>query len=556
MFGIFGSDKHAYQARSHSPSQDPQRNHYTRSPVYDLKQFFKFGSTSSSPSSECAYTALPTSRPVAVDIPLSDISSQRRQSSCSLDDVDGTTSPPPRYRPPSYYATLFGGSQRTSSRNPSRACFLGTLAALVSLFVYMACYVAFRPPNYIVLPPEKYVDVLNTTLYQLIPKQSAREAVSRHLEQIRLPSPTLRSGLDPAVAATAAAAAAADPSDTSFHGLHSVVPTTIWGSDAKPPPGAWATKWIQMGFDPKFLDDAGAEAWVMDNFNGTQIKKVWDDLPRFILKADLLRYLLLLVEGGTWSDMDTLPLMHRNDWAKDTVPLASVRPPSSGILGRRAGQARSPSPSEATSAVDATGEPVRAIIGIECDWNENPSIRNFFERWRILPMNRHRPLQFVQWTMHAAPNHPILLDVVRRIAQSTDVYRAYEIEQQRESYTDGWGWGEKATSYKQEQAKMREAHMENPWEAFSMSWKWQAGHWRLGWDTLSVEEWTGPAVYTDAIISYLYAAAGIRPEDLSLLRSPVQVRDIVIVPSYGFNPGSSPMKNSRLIHLFRGSWKG
>ena len=51
-----------------------------------------------------------------------------------------------------------------------------------------------------------------------------------------------------------------------------------------------------------------------------------------------------------------------------------------------------------------------------------------------------------------------------------------------------------------------------------MEWKWQAGHWRWGWDILSVEEWTGPAVYTDAVVSYLYATAGVRPEDLSMPR--------------------------------------
>ena len=203
----------------------------------------------------------------------------------------------------------------------------------------------------------------------------------------------------------------------------------------------------------------------------------------------------------------------------------------------------------------APPEPVRAVIGIENDPNENRDPRNFFERWRLLPLRRHRPLQFVQWTLHSAPHHPIMLDVLRRISQATDVYKAYEVEQQREAFSDGWGWGEH--DEQKEQARAREAHSVHPWDVNSMAWKWQAGRWRWGWHTLSVEEWTGPAVFTDAVASYLYASAGVRPEDLSLLKQPVQIRDVVIVPSLGFNPTRTRQEGvSRLVHLFRGSWKG
>ena len=180
-------------------------------------------------------------------------------------------------------------------------------------------------------------------------------------------------------------------------------------------------------------------------------------------------------------------------------------------------------------------------------------------------MRRHRPLQFVQWTLHVAPSHPIMVDVARRILQATEVYRAYEIEQERERFADGWGWNEKSAEERVEQAKLREAHRVDPWDAFSMSWKWQAGHWRWGWDHLAIEEWTGPAVWTDSVVSYLFASAGVRPEDLSGLKRPVQIRDVVILPLNGFHPlngflglGDGQMKEgeSRVLHMFRGSWKG
>ncbi len=116
---------------------------------------------------------------------------------------------------------------------------------------------------------------------------------------------------------------------------------------------------------------------------------------------------------------------------------------------------------------------------------------------------------------------------------------------------------ERKNSSKKEQAKLREAHITHPWDGTSMTWKWQAGRWRWGWDTLSVEEWTGPAVWTDAVVSYLYATAGVRPEDLSRLKGPVQIRDVVVVPSEGFNPVAGRKEGvSRLVHLFRGVGRG
>ncbi|SNX84346.1 related to Alpha-1,6-mannosyltransferase [Melanopsichium pennsylvanicum] len=497
---------------------------------------FKIASTINTPNSECSYTALTSSTEDPVDTP----SSQRRHYAPSLDVFNASLSPPPGYKPPSYYSTLLGAHRKAKSS--SRRCKLIASAAILLSCLYLFCYITFRPPNYIVLPPERYVSVLKDTLSNHIPSQSARQALSNQLARIDHPIPAPTSAQ---VAETTA----------SYPNPQSIVPPTIWSSDGKPAPAAWFTKWSTMGFEPKFLDDVDAEKWVNTHFANTSVKALWDAMPRFILKADLLRYLLLLEEGGTWSDMDTVPLMHRANWTKDAVPLASILPEDKGIFGRATLASTTIHP--ATRAVSASIEPVRAVIGIENDPNENPDIRNFLERWRILPLRRHRPLQFVQWTLHTAPNHPIMLDVLRRILLATDVYRARTIEAEREAHSDGWGWDEKSIEDKKEQARLREAHIANPWEDVSMSWKWQAGHWRWGWDILSVEEWTGPAVWTDAVVSYLYASAGIRPEDLSMLKQPVQVGDVIIVPSNGFNPAGGNQKGkSRLIHLFRGSWKG
>lgn len=513
-------------------------------PLVDFKLGpFKIGSSASNtPNSECAYTALSTSTETAVGSPIHD--SQRRHSVSSLDRFNDSSSPPPGYKPPSYYSTLLGATHRRA-KSSSRRCKLIMLALIVLPCLYTFCYISFRPPHYIVLPPEQYVQVLSDVAAKHIPSSAAKKALTEHLARIEHPE---------SASATAAPPQSIDVDHHASSHLSpkTVVPSTIWSSDGKPAPSAWFAKWSQMGFDPEFLDDAGAEDWIKSHYGNTSVKAMWDSMPRFILKADLLRYLLLLDEGGTWSDMDTVPLMHRTNWTKDVVPLSSILPEDNGIFDRASleSQVRA----RRVAAASASPEPVRAIIGIEDDPNENPGPRNFLERIRFLPMNRHRPIQFVQWTLHSAPNHPIMLDVLRRILQATEVYHAYEIEAERDAHADGWGWNEKSVEEKKNEAKMREAHIANPWDKVSMKWKWQAGHWRLGWDTLSVEKWTGPAVWTDSVVSYLYASAGVRPEDLSNLRQPVQIRDVVIVPSAGFNPSGGKTEGvSRLIHLFRGS---
>ena len=58
----------------------------------------------------------------------------------------------------------------------------------------------------------------------------------------------------------------------------------------------------------------------------------------------------------------------------------------------------------------------------------------------------------------------------------------------------------------------------------------QGGLPRLAWHPLSVEEWSGPAVFTDAVLSYLAAVAGVRVEHLLDIQAPVQVADVLIVP--------------------------
>lgn len=58
------------------------------------------------------------------------------------------------------------------------------------------------------------------------------------------------------------------------------------------------------GWTMRFMNDTQGDDWVRDNFGTTVIRKTWDDLHRGVLKADLLRYLLILLRGGVYSDVD------------------------------------------------------------------------------------------------------------------------------------------------------------------------------------------------------------------------------------------------------------
>ncbi|PWN48379.1 hypothetical protein IE53DRAFT_293655, partial [Violaceomyces palustris] len=415
------------------------------------------------------------------------------------------------------------------------------MVAIVSVVILKAhTYVIFQPPNYNVLPKELYFDRLNSTIQTFF----ASSQSSSHLASM-LASSLKNTRHKPNSAELYRHA----PSYSSSSQPPSKVPRMMWSSDKVPPSPGWERLWKEKGFEPHFLNDQMAEDWVENNFRGTDVKRAWDRLPRTILKADLLRYLLLLVEGGTWSDMDTVPMMDVDLWSKDAVPLSVDRPLSSvqPLLFS--------SPSTKGSEPPTIGrQSIRAVIGIETDPEEWASLRSLFEKPRLLPLRRHRELQFVQWTMHISPHHPILIDVIRRVLETDKLFQSFEIMRERFDFSDEYGLAGRASTSPSDEGDKLPTTLE-PWKKIGMVWKYQDGAWRWGWDPLCVEEWTGPAVWTDSIVSYLDAVAGVKPADLALLKRPVQVRDLVIVPTQGFNPVLGRDDATRLVHLFRGSWK-
>lgn len=54
---------------------------------------------------------------------------------------------------------------------------------------------------------------------------------------------------------------------------------------------------------------------------------------------------------------------------------------------------------------------------------------------------------------------------------------------------------------------------------------------------LGVINWTGPSVFTDSVLSYLFARYGLVWQDLREMRRPLRVGDVLILPVTGFSPG-------------------
>ncbi|KAF8334339.1 uncharacterized protein EI90DRAFT_3181902 [Cantharellus anzutake] len=287
------------------------------------------------------------------------------------------------------------------------------------------------------------------------------------------------------------------------------IPNVIFQTDVRPPPEEETKSWTKHGFNRVFMDDDQAMAWVEKTFAGTDIPRVFKELPLVILKADMLRYLYLLAEGGVYSDIDTRALAPISEWAQGAVSWPSGKPPT---------------------------QPVRMVVGIEGDlhvW------RNWGSTYGLgfSVTGRHRNFQIAQWTIASDAHHPILVDCIRRITDTFVVAQAWNITHYR------------AIEMLEAEGRWTHAHklrlMRKPWEG------------DVKGERMSVQEWTGPAAFTDAVLSYLLAVGGIREQDLYGLEQPVQVGDVVVLPTDGYNPLRETLPNPRAkaIHLFRGSWK-
>lgn len=162
---------------------------------------------------------------------------------------------------------------------------------------------------------------------------------------------------------------------------HNEIPRKIWQVDPwgfKLINGNWLQTWItkNAGYAYTLMSPESAEMFVCDKFrHNPRLVKTYRSLQSPSLKSDLLRFLILLAEGGIYSDLDTEAVRRAEDW----VP--------------RVAQGRA-----------------RAIVGIEYDQLDSP---------KMAP-GMYVPVQFCQWTVAGAQGHPLFQLMVDSMIQGIE----------------------------------------------------------------------------------------------------------------------------------------
>ena len=259
-----------------------------------------------------------------------------------------------------------------------------------------------------------------------------------------------------------------------------LIPPKIWQIYLSFSPGAIAGyqfpmhSWISKSPSHSYtvLDGQGALAIVSklsQDPTRAHILPAFYSMSRRVLRADFLRYLLLAIEGGVYSDIDTELLQPIHDWVPDEFKLKT-----------------------------------RLIVGLEAD--RSPPI----------PGTTYE-VQFCQWTLAGAADHPALWIMVDRIL---------------------------------EKVKKRPFH-DPPKD--------------IDYSDDEVLDITGPAGWTEAVFEYLNTVVEekITWKNLTGMREPKLFGDVLILPINGFATGvphsgaaESAVDDSFVKHQFAGAWRG
>ncbi|KAK4152098.1 glycosyltransferase [Chaetomidium leptoderma] len=237
--------------------------------------------------------------------------------------------------------------------------------------------------------------------------------------------------------------------------------------------------WLVLNPDYAYtlVSEKGGEEFIQRHFaDEPKLLETYNALPNVGMRSDLLRYLLLNIEGGVYTDTDTEALKPIDAW----VPAHIDR------------------------------DKVRAIVGIEFDQRDGPGwgdISHF--------------VQFCQWTIAAAPGHPVFRKMATRVLDSVKLLtedKGVPLDQL------------KPTSFE-------------------------------------VMNSTGPAAFTDVIFEQLqeYNSSLTDTKDLGYMEKATLFGDILVLPIDGFGMGQKHSNSTHdgtipedalVRHLFHGSWRG
>jgi mannosyltransferase OCH1-like enzyme len=91
-----------------------------------------------------------------------------------------------------------------------------------------------------------------------------------------------------------------------------------WKDDSEDPTDrtvGFPKQWRTVNPDHRYerITDKNSESYVRDRFS-KEIYELFRDIADPILRADLLRYLILYADGGVWGDIDTRPKQPVSNW--------------------------------------------------------------------------------------------------------------------------------------------------------------------------------------------------------------------------------------------------
>ncbi|KAK8025939.1 Initiation-specific alpha-1-6-mannosyltransferase 2 [Apiospora arundinis] len=235
--------------------------------------------------------------------------------------------------------------------------------------------------------------------------------------------------------------------------------------------------WLHMNPDYTYtrIGTEGALAFIGKHFpDRLDILETFEDIRNPGMKSDFLRYLILLAEGGIYTDTDT----------------TAVRPVAEWI----------PKQYKASAKV---------LVGMEWDIRDSDD-----QMWFVYP------IQFAQWTIAAAPHHPIMGDLVDSVLKSIELHTI----------------------------------------------KYNTTVDQLELSNQELVDTTGPTVWTRAVWRHLQAQEPSLTDmrNLSFLQEPTLYGDVLVLPINSFGSGQAHSGSSRsrwlppdalVRHHWQGSWR-
>ncbi|GAV55754.1 hypothetical protein ZYGR_0AY01470 [Zygosaccharomyces rouxii] len=341
----------------------------------------------------------------------------------------------------------------------------------------------------------------------------------------------------------------------------------------------WTNAATLEGYDYMLVPDDDIGAFLQNMYGEIPlVLKAFEEMPKNILKADFLRYLLLYARGGIYSDMDTFPVKPLSKWPSvDREKLKTFR------------ETRKPVPYKGFKSEEVAMQNEREpglVIGIEADPD-----RTDWSDWYA------RRIQFCQWTIQSKPGHPVLRELILNITATT-LDSVSSVRKTAEELIDKTHKADYNVNFRDKRA--RDSHYNHNEAKTSKNV-----------DGSDIMNWTGPGIFSDMVMQYLnnliqsnndilllngniYTPSTVDPaeaaaqddngestkkfyrkiiesllvnrhipwEFFSLITEPIAVDDLMILPITSFSPDVNQM-NAKGIddemafvkHQFEGSWK-